>query len=117
MAGENFSAIALALVDGNEACYGDFVRAVRKHGGVGFRADVSDDDLRELLQRSNVGGMQVYIPVLVSQGTADTTIPKFQTDAVVTGMCNTGTNVQYMENKGESHNDSSFLYAYPVSTG
>ncbi len=102
------------LVDGNEACNREFRNAINARGGAGFLSESTSseasDELIGLLERSSVGEIAVEVPVLVSQGTNDTVVPKPLTDALVQQMCALGTDVAYLENPDESHNDSSLLH-------
>lgn len=105
-----------ALLADNTGCYAEFSRAIEERGGVGMRVDLllglfdEVPHLYNLLRRSNVGDDPIPFPVLVSQGTADKIVPKYLTDRLVALMCEQGTQVEYMENQGESHNDSTFLH-------
>ena len=105
-----------ALLADNTGCYAEFSQAIEARGGVGMRIDLllglfdEVPHLYHLLKRSNVGDDPIAVPVLVSQGTDDKIVPKYLTDRLVGLMCELGTQVEYMENQGESHNDSTFLH-------
>lgn len=95
----------------DEACYPEWLEA---GSGFGSESGVAIDfaerpDWQEAFRQSSVGRVASDVPVLLLQGSADTTTPKPMSDRAVSDMCAIGTRIDYRVFEGFSHNDSTAL--------
>ncbi|MEM7139281.1 MAG: lipase family protein [Myxococcota bacterium] len=95
----------------DDVCYEEWVEVANSFGddtGIAINFDRADGWI-DAFERSSPGRVAVDVPVLVLQGTADTTTPKALTDILTTDMCMLGTSVDYRVFEGFSHNDSTAM--------
>ncbi|MEM7436841.1 MAG: lipase family protein [Myxococcota bacterium] len=92
----------------DSVCYEQWVEVANSFGddtGVAIDFDQAAGWI-DAFERSSPGRVAVDVPILVLQGTDDTTTPKALTDILATDMCMLGTSVDYRVFQGFSHNDS-----------
>jgi dienelactone hydrolase len=86
-------------------CAGEVMDAFRGMSGAEVLAHdpLSMPSLQHLLHENSAGNRPAGAPLLIVQGTADTTIPRALTDAFDTKACATGDTVDYLTYDGATH--------------
>jgi alpha-beta hydrolase superfamily lysophospholipase len=100
------TANALAKADvATTACAGAVMDAFRGVSGPALLAHdpLSIPAIQRLLHQNSAGNRPAGAPLLIVQGTADTTIPKVLTDAFTTKACAAGDTVDYRTYDGATH--------------
>ena len=95
----------------DEVCYEEWIEVATSFGEEsGIAIDFAESgDWLDAFDRSSPGRVSADAPVLLLQGTADTTTPKALSDILNTDLCEVGTEVDYRVFEGFTHNDSTAM--------
>jgi pimeloyl-ACP methyl ester carboxylesterase len=101
------SPAALALLPQTlERCSGALYRP-DSWGGIvpasAFRSDAVLQPLLRVAAASDAGPLKIAVPVLILQGSTDTTVPKTSSDALDKALCAGGATVRYEVYQGLGH--------------
>jgi len=105
-----YSSEALAAIEGlldDEACSRAFGETAGEFDGAGFQTNPSEHPAwGPRLEANSPGRRPSGAPILLLQGTEDSTVPKVLTDVLFSSLCASGSQVDYRIFEGFSHNDS-----------
>jgi pimeloyl-ACP methyl ester carboxylesterase len=108
-----FAPEAIAAIDQlleDEVCYEEWTEAARDFDNAGIVINVSEsEDWSEALRDSSPGQVTTDVPVLLLQGSEDTTTPQLTSDILSDELCAIGTPLDYRVFEGFSHNDSTAM--------
>ena len=94
----------------DEVCYQEWTEAARDFDDAGIVINVLESEAwSAALRQSSPAQVATDVPVLLLQGSADTTTPKVTSDILAGDLCALGTTLDYRVFEGFSHNDSTAM--------